>query len=289
MKLLAGLALASSIVICASVVADERRYVVPTTNVLVGRINEFPLWTDASWSDNCTRAVISGTRENQRQFCDEGFAGLKPKVGILSAGTEVELLTGGRCRDMAYVRVLTGPIAGASGCIVSNALSSVRPTNSGESSQGQITGEAKPNRSDPAKPPQPLIIDRKNSAPQPITFINRSGNTITCPPDSDNSSPTSCRGNAESQGFVRIPDVSAGVSLDWSNKPLKVVSATGVAAEAGVQAGDHLLEIDGSTVDEPTGVFKALAKKQPGEYIIVKIARAGKPMMFTYKLMPRTD
>jgi membrane-associated protease RseP (regulator of RpoE activity) len=130
-------------------------------------------------------------------------------------------------------------------------------------------------------PPTPIVST-------PISFINRAGSTVSCPPESPDSwGLNSCVGNAESQGFVRVPDVSAGMSLDWDSKPVKIIQVSGAAAEAGVRAGDLLVELDGNKIVEAISIFKIVSKKQPGDYIIVKIVRGGKPMDFTYRLMTR--
>jgi len=118
--------------------------------------------------------------------------------------------------------------------------------------------------------------------------MNRFGSTVSCPPESaDSLGLTSCVANAASQGFVKIPHVSAGIILDWNNKPIKILEATGAAAEAGVRAGDILVELDGNNIIEPVAILNITAKKQPGDYIIVKIVRGGNPMNFTYSLMAR--
>jgi predicted metalloprotease with PDZ domain len=122
----------------------------------------------------------------------------------------------------------------------------------------------------------------------PVSFINRAGGTVSCRPETpDNWGLTNCVLNAESQGFVRIPDVSAGMSLDWNSKPVRIIQSSGAAAEAGVRAGDILVEFDGTKITEPITIFKIVDKKQPGDYIIVKIIRGGKPINFTYRLLPK--
>jgi hypothetical protein len=107
--------------------AGEIRYVVASRTSLGDKLDHYPLWTSRQFADGCARAVISGTRAQQKEFCEDGFAGLKPKVGMLTLGVEVELLDTRECTPMASVRVLTGPLAGESGCVVANALSSIKP------------------------------------------------------------------------------------------------------------------------------------------------------------------
>jgi membrane-associated protease RseP (regulator of RpoE activity) len=121
-----------------------------------------------------------------------------------------------------------------------------------------------------------------------ISLINRVGSTVSCPPESPDSwGLNSCVGNAESQGFVKVPDISAGIILDWNSKPVRIIQVAGAASEAGVRAGDILLELDGNKIVEPIAIFKIVGKKQPGDYIIVNIVRGGKPMNFTYRLTAR--
>jgi hypothetical protein len=86
---------------------------------------EYTLWTSYTASVNCARALLYGT--DWRQWCEDGVAGMKPKVGSLGHGVEVEVLDGAECRDMVHARVLTGPLKGAVGCIVARGLSVSRP------------------------------------------------------------------------------------------------------------------------------------------------------------------
>jgi hypothetical protein len=69
-----------------------------------------------------TSGVIYGVESNDD--CEKGVNGVKPHVGVLSVGTQVELLAAGKCVDMAYVRVLTGSLKGKVGCISASALTS---------------------------------------------------------------------------------------------------------------------------------------------------------------------
>jgi hypothetical protein len=103
--------------------AGEKRYVVPSKDLPAG----YALWTNRQWADSCAKATIRGTKTDQQTFCVDGFSGLKPKVGSLPGGAEVELLDSTECGRMAYVRVLTGELKGEVGCIVAAALSSFKP------------------------------------------------------------------------------------------------------------------------------------------------------------------
>jgi hypothetical protein len=74
---------------------------------------------------NCARALLAG--RDEREWCDVGVGGIVPKVGKIPHGTEVELLEGDECRDMAHVRVTTGDLKGRQGCLVTRALSATKP------------------------------------------------------------------------------------------------------------------------------------------------------------------
>lgn len=101
--------------------AGEIRYV----NATPGGPAEYTLWTSYTASTNCARALLYGY--DPRQWCEEGVAGVRPKLGSLAHGTEVEVLDGTECRDMIHARVLTGPSTGQVGCIVARGLSISRP------------------------------------------------------------------------------------------------------------------------------------------------------------------
>jgi hypothetical protein len=94
-------------------------------NATPGGPAEYTLWTSYTASINCARALLYGS--DPRQWCEDGIAGTKPKIGGLSHGTEVEVLEDTECRDMVHARVLTGPFKGQAGCIVARGLSASRP------------------------------------------------------------------------------------------------------------------------------------------------------------------
>jgi hypothetical protein len=52
----------------------------------------FVLWTSLASFNNCVQAITRGTEQSRRMFCEDGVSGVKPKVGDVGAGTEVELL-----------------------------------------------------------------------------------------------------------------------------------------------------------------------------------------------------
>src|SRR5215471_19246398 len=76
-----------------------------------------------------------------------------------------------------------------------------------------------------------------------------------------------------------MPNASAGFSVDWNSRPPKIVQVSGNAADAGLQAGDVLSEIDGNKTEDALSVLKLIGAKQPGDYIIVKVLRARKPLL----------
>lgn len=113
--------LALTLLAAAPAAAVEIRYV----NAVPGGPAEYTLWTSSAASVNCARALLYGY--DVRQWCEEGVAGIRPKLGSLAHGTEVEVLDGTECRDMVHARVLTGPLKGQVGCIVERGLSVRRP------------------------------------------------------------------------------------------------------------------------------------------------------------------
>ena len=113
--------LAVTVLTSAPASGGEKRYVVVTPDSPA----EFTLWTSYTASVNCARALLAG--RDEREWCEVGVAGITPKVGKVLHATEVELLEGGECRDMAHVRVLTGDLKGRQGCLVVRALSPNKP------------------------------------------------------------------------------------------------------------------------------------------------------------------
>jgi hypothetical protein len=101
--------------------AGEKRYVVVTPE----SPTEFTLWTSYAASVNCARALLAG--RDEREWCEVGVGGITPKVGKVGHGTEVEMLEGAECRDMAHVRIVTGTLKGQEGCMVQRALSTKKP------------------------------------------------------------------------------------------------------------------------------------------------------------------
>ena len=85
------------------------------------------LWANWDTFNTCARATIRGTPADQRMFCQDGVAGVKPRVGELAPGTLVERLDSRTCREMVTIRVGEGPLKGETGCISANALTSTKP------------------------------------------------------------------------------------------------------------------------------------------------------------------
>jgi hypothetical protein len=119
------LSLSLACVLTASVVgiAGEKRFVVENKVAPAG----YPLWTSQLALDSCSKAVLRGTKADAKMFCETGFSGLKPKLGLLPRATEVELLdANAECGRMVAVRVLTGELKGEVGCVPAAALSSFK-------------------------------------------------------------------------------------------------------------------------------------------------------------------
>ena len=76
----------------------------------------------------CMRAVTDGaSREDRQRFCTDGFNDMKPKVGVVMRGDEVEFLDSRACSPLVEVRVLTGKLKDRTGCLSATALSGFKP------------------------------------------------------------------------------------------------------------------------------------------------------------------
>ncbi len=87
---------------------------------------QYPLWESWAALQICVEKDVAtvlggGKLDAGPKRCPEA------EVGSLSLGTKVELLDSHECRDMVYVRVLTGPLKGKVGCFPPEALSSLQP------------------------------------------------------------------------------------------------------------------------------------------------------------------
>ena len=60
-----------------------------------------------------------------------------------------------------------------------------------------------------------------------------------------------------------MPNASAGFSVDWNSRPPKIVQVSGNAADAGLQAGDVLSEIDGNKTEDALSVLNSSAQSSP--------------------------
>jgi type II secretory pathway component PulC len=93
--------------------------------------------------------------------------------------------------------------------------------------------------------------------------------------------------DAERKGFVKLSDTVAGIAVDWTAKPLRIVGVRGTAADAGVRNGDILIELDGSEITEPFSIFRIMSTKHPGDKLTVKVLRADRQLYFAYTVMQR--
>ncbi len=102
---------------------DGLRYIASNKEGLSG----FPLWTNRVAFNTCIRALTrGGTPQDVRMFCEEGFSGIKPKVGTVTSGVQVELLDSQEYGDMAHIRVFGGPLKGETGCIAATGLTRIK-------------------------------------------------------------------------------------------------------------------------------------------------------------------
>lgn len=117
------LVLTLAVMLSALVFADEIRYVVQGPSP-----GGYPLWSNWVSFNNCARALTrGGSPADVQMFCQDGFSGIKSKVGALGPGTTVERLDTTECRDMVRIRVVTGELKGQTGCISGDALTSIKP------------------------------------------------------------------------------------------------------------------------------------------------------------------
>jgi hypothetical protein len=106
-----------------SVQSDARRYIVATKSV-AGVLTELPLWQDR-FSPNLCFDLRS---KDPRASCEQERDGLKFRLGTLRVGDEVELLDSSECSPtMSRVRVLKGDPRGEIGCLITDALSTIKP------------------------------------------------------------------------------------------------------------------------------------------------------------------
>ncbi len=65
------------------------------------------------------------------------------------------------------------------------------------------------------------------------------------------------------------------------------VAPAGPAADAGVEAGDVIISVDGRSVSEPEDVSEAISGKKPGDQVRVELVRDGEPRTITVTLDAR--
>ncbi len=98
------------------------------------------------------------------------------------------------------------------------------------------------------------------------------------------------------RGFlgVSIADVNADRARQLGLSEIQGVYVAGVredgaADDAGLEPGDVVLAVNGSTVDAPNALQSAVARYRPGERIRVTVWRDGREQAYTVRLMGRDD
>ena len=129
------------------------------------------------------------------------------------------------------------------------------------------------------------ISKAKNDSFQTVSFIDREGNTVSCASENRES----CIRNAEHKGFVKLPELVAGITIDGTTKPFRIIDVKGTAAEAGVRKGDFLMELDGREITEPFSIVRIMSTKQIGDKLAVKVSRADRQLYFAYNVMRRKE
>lgn len=122
-----------------------------------------------------------------------------------------------------------------------------------------------------------------HESPEAVSYINSEGSKLACSREKRES----CVKDAERKGFVKLSDAVAGIAVDWTAKPLRIVSVRGTAADAGVRRGDILIELDGREITEPFSILRVMSKKRPGDKLSVKVFRADRHLYFAYNVMQR--
>ena len=83
--------------------------------------------------------------------------------------------------------------------------------------------------------------------------------------------------------------VSTAPAQNGGGAQVGQVTAGGPAAEAGLQPGDVITEVDGDQVGEPEDVAKAIEDDKPGDRIEVKVQRGGSEQTLEVTLGQRPD
>jgi len=88
--------------------------------------SKYVLWSSSMAARQCGHALLKN--QDIRKWCEEGMVpGVKPKLGVLNPGTQVERLQSTECEEMVQIRVLEGPLKGRVGCMTVSALTTVKP------------------------------------------------------------------------------------------------------------------------------------------------------------------
>src|SRR5204863_4511371 len=85
---------------------------------------------------------------------------------------------------------------------------------------------------------------------------------------------TSSSGSGYGPWFGSVPDFAEGIT----GVKFADVSAGSPAAKAGFQAGDIMVEFDGKAIQNLYDFTYALRGKKPGDEVMVKVTRDGKPL-----------
>jgi putative serine protease PepD len=67
------------------------------------------------------------------------------------------------------------------------------------------------------------------------------------------------------------------------------VTAGGPAADAGIQAGDVVTEVDGDQVNDPDDVAQAIEDNEPGDRVEVRVERGGSEQTIEVTLGQRPE
>jgi putative serine protease PepD len=83
--------------------------------------------------------------------------------------------------------------------------------------------------------------------------------------------------------------ISSQQTASGAGAQVRAVTAGSPAASAGLQAGDVITAIDGTTIAGPDAVADAIADRQPGDRVIVKLTRGGQKRTLKLTLGTRPE
>jgi putative serine protease PepD len=83
--------------------------------------------------------------------------------------------------------------------------------------------------------------------------------------------------------------LSTAPAQDGDGAQVGDATAGGPAAEAGIQPGDVITEVDGDRVSEPDDVAAAIEDNKPGDRVEVKVQRGGSEQTIEVTLGQRPD